>query len=70
MNGVQLAPLRLKKLMYAIAIVILEMLGYKLNISQKEQYPPCRGRLEAKMEARGRKVRQIPELEKGRKKKE
>ncbi|XP_030645172.1 major histocompatibility complex class I-related gene protein-like [Chanos chanos] len=39
------------KIIYSTATVILEMLGYKIDTSHKEQYAPRRRRLEAKIKA-------------------
>lgn len=41
------------KLIYQTAIVIIERLRYQMNgISHKDQQPPVRGRLEAKIKAK------------------
>ncbi|KAK1797294.1 hypothetical protein P4O66_008674 [Electrophorus voltai] len=46
------------------ATVILEIHGYKMN-TIKEQYPPWRRRLEAKIKATQKDVSQLPEMQKG-----
>lgn len=53
------------KLIYSTAVVILEMTGYKMYTNYKGQYPLCIRRLEAKIKATRREVRQLSELTKG-----
>lgn len=55
-------PIETNQLKYTAATVILEMTGCKMNkmnTSYKGQYPPCRRRLEVRLE-----VSQISELQK------
>lgn len=53
----------INQLIYTTAPVISEMLGYKMN-SPKEQCPPWRKRLEAKIKIARRDVSQLSELQK------
>ncbi|XP_078026514.1 uncharacterized protein LOC144464187 [Epinephelus lanceolatus] len=53
------------KLIHSTATVILEMLGYKMDMVHTNQYPPWKRRLEAKIKATQRQVNQLAELHRG-----
>ena len=53
------------KLIHNTATVILEILGYKMDMVHKNQYPSWKRRLEAKIKATQNKVSQLAELHSG-----